>query len=481
MTPIEFPNLPISFFCSLSKALKPAKFKALKKSIRLDGQKEPIIMRGGEIFDGRHRYLALKELWDEDEKAGVPPQQRKLPKTTFDAEANKDPALFFYQHSCRRSPDETETACMAIELEEYLDALPEHQPSALSRYRPKRGAHVRPCDDGDNFFGAGTRLMTMGRTLRREAPDLYAECREGRMAMRKADAQYRRRKKEAAAKSVSASAPAATPADIQILYAEALSAMEDAAAKCQKSALVIIDSDGPKSASNDDQAGFVDDMIGLVNLSHQCLTDTGALVIFARDEYAAETVIAIKDYGFHLINWVKWDESFGNTPGRWSRTGRHILYATKHRTNRTFNAAAATSLSARMRIYNDARAGDDGHTMPDVWTDIPKLPANHPERLPGQPDQLPEALISRLILTLSNPGDVILDPFTGAGTVPVVCLKTGRKCLAFEIDESRANAARQRVASVATKTEGEIARGGDGEIPALPPSPLLPLSAPSAA
>lgn len=45
----------------------------------------------------------------------------------------------------------------------------------------------------------------------------------------------------------------------------------------------------------------------------------------------------------------------------------------------------------------------------------------------------------------SEPGDIIVDPFTGGGTVPAVCKMLGRRYLAFEIDPDTAQLARDRV------------------------------------
>ncbi len=56
-----------------------------------------------------------------------------------------------------------------------------------------------------------------------------------------------------------------------------------------------------------------------------------------------------------------------------------------------------------------------GMALPDVWSDIPPIPANAAERL-GYPTQKPLALLKRVILASSRPGDTILDPFCGCGT-----------------------------------------------------------------
>lgn len=45
----------------------------------------------------------------------------------------------------------------------------------------------------------------------------------------------------------------------------------------------------------------------------------------------------------------------------------------------------------------------------------------------------------------SNEGDTVLDPFTGGGTIPAICKKLKRKCIAFEIDENAFISARERI------------------------------------
>lgn len=53
--------------------------------------------------------------------------------------------------------------------------------------------------------------------------------------------------------------------------------------------------------------------------------------------------------------------------------------------------------------------------------------------------------VIRWLNGFSQPGDIILDPFTGGGTVPAVCKMLGRNYLAFEIDPVTAESARERV------------------------------------
>ena len=77
---------------------------------------------------------------------------------------------------------------------------------------------------------------------------------------------------------------------------------------------------------------------------------------------------------------------------------------------------------------------DESKGMPvqDVWNDIESLRSWHKERI-GYPTQKPEALLERIILTSSNEGDVVLDPFCGCGTAVAAAQKLNRQWLGIDI------------------------------------------------
>lgn len=70
-------------------------------------------------------------------------------------------------------------------------------------------------------------------------------------------------------------------------------------------------------------------------------------------------------------------------------------------------------------------------TIPDDTWDIPILNPLAHERT-GYPTQKPLSLLNRLILALSNPNDIILDPFVGSGTTGVAALQNGRKFIGLD-------------------------------------------------
>jgi hypothetical protein len=77
----------------------------------------------------------------------------------------------------------------------------------------------------------------------------------------------------------------------------------------------------------------------------------------------------------------------------------------------------------RLKKYADEF---EGITLQDVWTDIRKI-HNQSSELLGFPTQKPEALLERIILASSNPGDLVMDVFAGSGTTAAVAEKLDRR------------------------------------------------------
>lgn len=69
----------------------------------------------------------------------------------------------------------------------------------------------------------------------------------------------------------------------------------------------------------------------------------------------------------------------------------------------------------------------------------------------AHPAQYPEQLIERIILTGSNPGDIIMDPFMGSGTTAVVAKKLGRHYLGYEIVKDYCDIVNERLSKVEDK------------------------------
>ena len=95
-----------------------------------------------------------------------------------------------------------------------------------------------------------------------------------------------------------------------------------------------------------------------------------------------------------------------------------------------------------------------GATYGNVWTDIP--PALGKERI-GYPTQKPLALYERIIKASSNPGDIVLDPFSGCATTPIAAERLGRQWVGMDLWDKAHKVVLQRLES-----EGLAVPEGDG-------------------
>lgn len=82
--------------------------------------------------------------------------------------------------------------------------------------------------------------------------------------------------------------------------------------------------------------------------------------------------------------------------------------------------------------------------VPEDWWYFPVVARLHSERT-GYPTQKPQALLERIVLASSNPGDLVADFFCGSGTTPLVAAKLGRKFLAADVTWRAVHTTRSRL------------------------------------
>lgn len=87
-----------------------------------------------------------------------------------------------------------------------------------------------------------------------------------------------------------------------------------------------------------------------------------------------------------------------------------------------------------------------GKNPGDVW-EIPNVKSAHPEKT-EHPCQFPVELVERLVLSLTKPGDLVVDPYCGAGSALVAALKHGRRAAGSDISERYVEIARGRIAAL---------------------------------
>lgn len=114
-------------------------------------------------------------------------------------------------------------------------------------------------------------------------------------------------------------------------------------------------------------------------------------------------------------------------------------------------ATIATYLKDKRYKDREARSQylEAGKFATNLWR-IPSLKGNSKEKC-GHPSQKPIALIERVILSSSDPGDLVLDPFLGSGTTAVVAEYTGRHWLGIERDAAFCELSRSRIDGFSSK------------------------------
>jgi modification methylase len=160
----------------------------------------------------------------------------------------------------------------------------------------------------------------------------------------------------------------------------------------------------------------------------------------------------LQDLGFWILNDVVWRKAnpMPNFRGRrFTNAHETLIWAARdpHTKGYTFN-------------YEALKAGNDDVQMRSDWTIAlctgeERLRHGNGQKL--HPTQKPEALLARVILAASRPGDLVLDPFCGTGTTAAVAKRLGRRSIGIEREASYVRAAAARLAAVEPLPEPTLA------------------------
>lgn len=187
----------------------------------------------------------------------------------------------------------------------------------------------------------------------------------------------------------------------------------------------------------------------------ETLTLDGSMWVMINHEWAADFEFILRDdCGLWIRDWITWYEAFGvNCTRKFNRCSRRIFHAVRNPDRFVFNEEAVSRPSDRQTIYDDCRANPDGKLWDDVWGINPPLPrvaGTHGERLSEFPTQLPIKLLKAIVGCASNPGDLVVDPFSGSATTGVASIDLGRRYIGIEKSERFYNLSRQRMFDLRT-------------------------------
>lgn len=196
---------------------------------------------------------------------------------------------------------------------------------------------------------------------------------------------------------------------------------------------------------------MVDVCAGIYNVT----SPGGAVYFMQREKNTEEVLRCLKESGWTLQNLIIWKKKTSAVPvaGKFGKHYQILAYATKGEKARVFN---------RLRISPPLPANykyerENGIYVTDIWDDIRELTSGYfagdeairdknGERFHKQ--QSPVALLLRIILSSSKPGDTVFDPFAGTGTTLVTAHQLRRNTIGIEIDPKNAALIRKRLGSI---------------------------------
>jgi modification methylase len=196
--------------------------------------------------------------------------------------------------------------------------------------------------------------------------------------------------------------------------------------------------------------------------ARRLLKPAGALWVIGSYHNIFRIGAALQDLGFWILNDVVWRKAnpMPNFRGRrFTNAHETLLWCARDRDARyTFNYAAMKALNDELQMRSDWLIPICGGT--ERLRDA--------EGRKAHPTQKPEALLHRVLLASTRPGDLVLDPFAGTGTTGAVARRLGRRFVGIERDADYAALARERIARVIPADDACLSLDSKRDAPRVP-------------
>jgi site-specific DNA-methyltransferase (adenine-specific) len=190
------------------------------------------------------------------------------------------------------------------------------------------------------------------------------------------------------------------------------------------------------------------------------LKETGSLYVMAATQNMPYVDIYLRKK-LHILSRIVWcyDSSGVQARKYFGSLYEPILFCVKDKMRYTFNAddilvEARTGAERKLIDYRKPTpAVYNSKKVPgNVW-EIPRVRYRMDE-YENHPTQKPTALLARIVRASSNPGDLVLDPFSGTFTTSYVAKDLGRRSIGIEIEEEYVKIGLRRL-QILTHYKGE--------------------------
>ena len=174
---------------------------------------------------------------------------------------------------------------------------------------------------------------------------------------------------------------------------------------------------------------------------YKATVEGGAIYFMQREKNAEQVLKLLRESGWKFQNFIIWKKKTSAVPSgfRFSKQHQIIVFATRGYKPRVFNKLRIDLPKLPQHKYERT----NGVYLTDVWDDIRELTSGYfagdealrdskGNRIHTQ--QSPIALLLRIILSSTLPGDTVFDPLAGTGTTLVVADQLKRNSIGMEID-----------------------------------------------
>ncbi|WP_281356822.1 site-specific DNA-methyltransferase [Sphingomonas hominis] len=184
--------------------------------------------------------------------------------------------------------------------------------------------------------------------------------------------------------------------------------------------------------------------------ARRILKDDGTLWVIGSYHNIFRVGAAVQDLGYWILNDIVWRKAnpMPNFRGtRFTNAHETLIWASKgEKAKYTFNYRSMKTLNDELQMRSD-------------W-EFPICGGQERLKKGGvkvHPTQKPEALLYRILLASTKPGDVVLDPFFGTGTTGAVAKRLGRRWIGIERELGYVDAAMERIAAALPLDESALA------------------------
>ena len=199
-----------------------------------------------------------------------------------------------------------------------------------------------------------------------------------------------------------------------------------------------------------------------LSAARRALKPDGALWVIGSYHNIYRVGAILQDLGFWILNDIVWRKTnpMPNFRGRrFTNAHETLLWCARSPDSRyTFNYESMKALNEELQMRSDwlfplcggseRLRGDDGRK--------------------SHPTQKPEALLHRVLMASTRPGDLVLDPFFGTGTTGAVAKHLGRRFIGIERDPAYAALARERIRAVKPAHLEDVVAPQKREEPRIP-------------